>query len=103
MELKIRILTVTKCSPANKQPYTRVDYVLTDKMAKSEKIKGSIVAPMFFSGHEVFDKIPEKIIQEDVTGIVETVDNPRNPLKPFVQLTKIVTKNGTIDLVQLQS
>ena len=99
MELKMRILTVTKCSPKGKEPYTRLDYVLTDKMSKSDKIKGSIVAPMFFTGFDVWDKIPDNVIQSEVTGIIETRDNPRNPLKPFVQLIRIVTKNGPIDLV----
>lgn len=99
MELKMIILTVTKCSPKGKEPYTRVDYVLTDKLSKSDKIKGSIVAPMFFTGFDAWEKIPEDIIQQNVTGIIETRDNPRNPLKPFVQLTQIVTKNGIIDLV----
>lgn len=97
----MRILTVTKCSPSGKEPYTRIDYILTDKekMSKSDKVKGSLVAPMFFTGFEVFDKIPEDIIQQNVTGIIETCDNPRNPLKPFVKLTQIVTKNGIINLV----
>ena len=68
MEMKMRILTVTKCSPKGKEPYTRLDYVLTDKekMSKSDKVKGTIVAPMFFSGHDTFDKIPEEIIQQNI-------------------------------------
>ena len=95
----MRILTVTKCSPKGKEPYTRVDYVLTDKMAKSDKIKGSIVAPMFFTGFDVWDKIPEDIIQQNISGFIESIDNTRYPLKHFLKLTQIVTKNGIIDLV----
>ncbi len=96
MELRMRIVTVTRCRPKERDPYTRIDYLPLDKGTKSENVKGVIVAPIFVTGLETFDKIPESIINEDVTGIIEYKGST---MKPKATLIGIKTKNGTIDLV----
>lgn len=101
MNMSIMILTCTKCCPKGKDPYTRLDYICTDtkKMVSSEKCKGRIVAPMFISGTKAFDSIPESIIGTEVIAVLETKDNPRNPMKPYVQTNMLKTKNGDISLL----
>ena len=96
MELRMKIVTVTRCRPKDKTPYTRIDYLPLDKGTVSENVKGSIVAPIFVSGLETFDKIPESIINEDVIGLIEYKGDT---MKPKATLIGIKTKNGTIDLV----
>lgn len=101
MEMKIRVLNVSKCEPKDKEPYTRMEYVSIeeDKIIKTEKCKGYILNPVFMKV-DVFDKIPADIINQDVIAVLSAIDNPRNPLKPYVQITALKTRNGTINLVQ---
>lgn len=101
MTMKIMILTITKCCPKGKDPYTRIDYIVTDndKVISSDKCKGHIVAPMFITGTNAFDNIPANVVGQEVIAVVETKDNPRNPMKPYVQTTMLKTKNGDISLL----
>lgn len=99
MEQKMKIMTVTKCSPKEGNPYTRLDVVNLNQSIKSENVKGQIVAPMFISGHSAFDKIPANILDQEVYITVDYQSNDRNPMKPKTVITSIRSKNGTIDLL----
>lgn len=97
---KVRILTVTKCSPSGSSGYTRIDFIPLGETIKSENVKGNIVAPAFISGHEAFEKIPENIVGQDVEIELDYQPNPRNIMKPKAVINSIVTKNGIISLLQ---
>ena len=99
MEHKIKILTVTKCTPREGTPYTRLDIVNLGQVVKSENVKGNLVSPMFITGHEAFSKIPESIIGQEVSLELTYEPNDRNPMKPRAVIKAIHTKNGIISLV----
>lgn len=99
MEHKVRILTITKCTPKEGTPYTRLDIVNLGQVVKSENVKGNIVSPLFITGHDAFLKIPEAIIGQDVSLELSYEPNDRNPMKPKAVIKSIHTKNGIISLV----
>ena len=99
MTKKVRILTITNCSPKDGKPYTRLDFIPLGETVKSQNVKGSIVAPIFISGHEAFDKIPESIINQDVEIDLDFEPNPNNVMKPRTVVKAILTKNGNINLL----
>lgn len=99
MNKKVRILTITKCSPKEGNPYTRLDFVPLGDTIKSSNVKGSIVAPAFITGHDAFDKIPESIINQEVEIELDFEPNARNLMKPRTIIKTIITKNGNISLL----
>lgn len=99
MEQKMKIMTITKCSPKQGDPYTRLDVINIGQTVKSQNVKGHIVAPIFITGHEVFDKIPENILDQEVYVTIDFKPNDRNPMRPKAVVTSIRAKSGTIDLV----
>ena len=99
MEQKIKIMTITKCTPKQGNPYTRLDIINLGQTIKSQNVKGNIVAPVFISGHEAFDKIPESVLDQDVYVTIDFKPNDKNPMKPKAVITSIRAKSGTIDLV----
>ncbi len=98
MELKVNLTTITKCCPKGKEPYTRIDYIATDKPCKSEKVKGYIVLYAFLP-ITAFDKLDEKMVNKECTLMVETVENPMNPMKPKTKITGIKYNNAIINLL----
>lgn len=98
METNIMIVTVTKCSPKDKESYTRIDYVPLDRKVKSEKVKGNFVAAMF-SNTVAFDKLTEDYFYIPVKAKISYVANPSNMMKPRARLESITSKNGTINLL----
>lgn len=99
MEQKMKIMTITKCSPKQGDPYTRLDVINIGQTVKSQNVKGHIVAPIFITGHDVFDKIPESILDQEVYVTIDFKPNDRNPIRPKAVVTSIRSKSGTIDLV----
>ena len=61
MELKVNIVTITKCTPKGKEPYTRIDYIATEKPCKSDKVKGFIVSFAFLPA-DAFEKLDKDLI-----------------------------------------
>ena len=98
-KIKIKLLTVTKCSPTGREPYTRFDYIPLDMSSKSDKVKGKIVSAFFVNGHEAFEKVPESLIDQELLAEVDYEPNPREPLKPRPKITSLESKNGIVDLV----
>jgi len=99
MNTKIMILTVTKCSPKDKEPYTRIDYISLDKGSTSENVRGHIVAPVFMNGHTVFDKIPSNFIGQELVANISYAPNPLNPSRAKMIINSLTYKNETIDLL----
>jgi len=99
MTKKVKILTVTKCSPNSGSSYTRLDFIPLGETVKSQNVKGNIVAPAFISGHDAFDRIPESIIGEEVSIDIDYEPNSRNLMKPRTVIKSILTKNGNISLL----
>ena len=97
MELKMKIITVTKCSPEGKDPYTRIDYIALDQDIKYEKIKGKPVKAMFISGLGAFEKIPTSVIDTEVYVTLEYEENPYNPMRPRCKCKSLRTKTGVIE------
>lgn len=98
MELKVNIVTITKCTPKGKEPYTRIDYIATDKPCKSDKVKGFIVSFAFLNA-SAFEKLNEKLINNECVLLIDTVENPMNPMRPKSKIIGIKFKDETIDLL----
>ena len=98
-ELKICILTITKCQPKDKNPYTRIDFIPLTSNIKSENIKGAPVSPIFCH-IDAFNKIPEDIILKECVAKITHKPINGNPFKSRAVLESITTKdNGTINLL----
>lgn len=98
MELKVNIVTITKCTPKGKEPYTRIDYIATEKPCKSDKVKGFIVSFAFLPA-DAFEKLDKDLINNESVLLIDMVENPMNPMRPKVKIIGIKFKDETIDLL----
>ena len=64
------------------KPGTRISFRFTNKesFSNTEKFKGRPVVDLFYSGHEVFDKIPTELIDKKIMATFKEV-NSNNSLR----------------------
>lgn len=102
MELKVIFLGVLKYQDKEtKESKYRVSYVLADKKAimDSANFKGIQDNAYYTDKSVVWEKLQSTDALTEMTFIVESRPSLRNPLKNVTEITSIITKHETIELL----
>lgn len=102
MEIKIVLINAMKYKDKETgQDRIRIGYVPfgKDALRNEEKFKGFTELGGYSSRIEILNELKESDFMQEATLYGEEVQNPRNPFKKTMKLTKIVTKNATISLL----
>lgn len=102
-EMKIKIFNVMRYErKEDKSPRTKISLYFSSEnnIRTSEKFKGFAIVDFYFNGYDVFNKITSNLIDVELTGVFKSEPTPSNPFKERLLLESLVTKNGTINLLQ---
>lgn len=102
MEIKIVLINVMKYKDKETgQEKVRIAYVPFGKEAlrNEEKFIGFTELGGYTDNVDVMTQVKKEDMLQEATLIGEEVQNPRNPFKKTMKLTKLITKNATISLL----
>lgn len=102
MEIKIVLLNAMKYKDKETgQDKVRIGYIAFGKEAlrNEDKFKGFTELGGYSSRVEILNELKDTDFMQEATLYGEEVQNPRNPFKKTMKLTKLVTKNATISLL----
>ncbi len=102
MTLDVIFLGILKYKDKQTGEYKyRVSYLLNNDNAKqdTDTYKGLNECSFYTSNSTLFDKLNGKDALTSMKFVVESRPSYNNPLKQVSEVTKVITKNDTIDLI----
>lgn len=101
MEIKIILINAMKYKDKESgKEKVRISYVPFGKGAlrNDTNFKGFTELGGYSDKTEILEQLKENDFMAEATLIGEEQTNPRNPFKKYMKLTKLITKNTSIDL-----
>lgn len=101
MKAEIEIINVLKYDSEKNGKGTRISYRMLGQqyLSKMKNLKGYQNLEVYYSGHDVFEEIPESFFGVKVIAEIVTDPNSSDPLRPRYTFKSLESNGITVNLM----